>query len=88
VSCGAWAREDVRTHPRLAAQELPGDDDAEHHPLPEAAIVPLERRGQVLDLATLALSRERITLARWRELLGLGLGSAWMRLLESLDVAA
>ena len=87
VSCGAWERDDVRTHPRLAAQEFPGDDDAENHPLPEAAIVPLERRGQVLDLATLALSREQITVARWRELTGLGLGSAWMRLLESLDVA-
>jgi hypothetical protein len=86
VNCGAWARDDVHTHQRLATQEFPGDDDAENHPLPEASIVPLERRGQVLDLAALALSRDQITVARFREIVGLGLGSPWQRLLESLDV--
>jgi hypothetical protein len=37
VSCGAWARNDVHTHPRLAAPEFPGDDDVENRPLPDAS---------------------------------------------------
>ncbi len=49
-------------------------------------LVPLERRGLVLDLATQALERQTISVARWREVLRLGPFGDWRLILEERHV--
>ena len=46
----------------------------------------IERRGAVLELATLALERGEITVGRWREILGLRPRDDWRGLLAEQQV--
>jgi Zn-dependent peptidase ImmA (M78 family) len=87
VSCGLWAKADMLRHRGLVTRPALGEDNAELSPTPGEAAVPLERRGEVLTLATLALDRGEITVGRWRELLDLGPLGEWRLLLDEQQVS-
>ncbi len=86
VTCRYWTAEDVVAHRGLTSHDQSGEDDMEHRPTPAEASVAIERRGEVLELATLALARGDITVGRWRELLDLDLSHAWRDLLAERQV--
>ncbi len=86
VSCGLWTKADFIRHRGLISRDAIGEDNAELHPTPPEASVPLERRGDLLSLATLALERGVITVGRWREILDLG-ASDWRALLDEQQVS-
>jgi hypothetical protein len=71
VNCRVWTIDDALTR-RTGSVRHSSDDDREHAaPTTAEQLVPLERRGRVLDLATQALALGRISAGRWRELVGL-----------------
>ena len=82
VSCGVWDKRDMGHYAWLFARDAVGEDNAELHPSDAESIVPIERRGDVLELASMALERGVITVGRWREVLGLRADSEWRRLLD------
>ncbi|HMK96678.1 MAG TPA: ImmA/IrrE family metallo-endopeptidase [Acidimicrobiales bacterium] len=81
MSCGYWNNIDVANNlvtPRWA-----------HWPLDEADVtldVPVERQGDVLDFATVALERGLISLARWRDFVGLSHFDPWEKVLQDRQV--
>jgi Zn-dependent peptidase ImmA (M78 family) len=87
VSCALWSRADPHRHSKLTSRDAIGEDNAELHPTDAEEIVPLERRGEILELATLALEGGEITVGRWRELLGVSAFDDWRRLLDELSVS-
>jgi Zn-dependent peptidase ImmA (M78 family) len=88
VNCGVWTREEALKRKAFSVTYA-SDDDREHAAAtPAEQTVPLERRGRVLDLATQALAQRRISEGRWRELIGLGLGTDWRQLLTERIVEA
>ena len=88
VNCGVWTRDEALKRKTFSVA-YSSDDDREHaSPTPPEQIVPLERRGRVLDLATQALAQRRISVGRWRELVGLGLNTEWQLLLAERHVEA
>ncbi len=86
MSCEWWGRSATYRHRALPTHEARGADNAELYPTPAEQAVPIERRGEVLDLATLALERGAISVGRWRELVGLRLADDWRILLEERQV--
>lgn len=86
VSCSLWEKADRLRHRSLRTRDQVGKDNAELHSTPAEGQVALERRGDVLELATLALERDDITAGRWREILGLGPGGGWRELLDEQQI--
>jgi Zn-dependent peptidase ImmA (M78 family)/transcriptional regulator with XRE-family HTH domain len=86
VSCGYWTREIVFQNRVLRSPRFASTDDQELHPTPTEEMVPVERRGALLDLATQALAQGKLTVGRWRELLGLGGASDWRLLLQERHI--
>lgn len=84
VTCRYWERDDLGLprHRSLQTELVDGPDNAESHTQGPAWIVPLERRGEVLDFATAALEGGKISLGRWRELVGLSPFEDHVALLE------
>ncbi|MBI4705069.1 MAG: ImmA/IrrE family metallo-endopeptidase [Deltaproteobacteria bacterium] len=87
VNCGLWERADVQGHRHLFTREQHGEDDLELRPTPAEELVPIERRGEILQLATLALEGGLISAGRWRELVGVGALDPWRRLLDERQVS-
>lgn len=88
MNCGVWTVAEALKRKTFSVPYA-SDDDREHAaPTPAEQMVPLERRGRVLDLATQALALGRISVGRWRELLGLGLHAEWRLLLAERQVEA
>lgn len=88
VNCEVWTRGEALKRKTFSVTYA-CDDDREHAaPTPAEQMVPLERRGRVLDLATQALAQQRISVGRWRELVGLGLNTDWQLLLAERHVEA
>ena len=84
VSLRYWSKQDVRNHRGLWSPQLRGlrgVDAAELYDEETRDLLPLELRGDVLELATTALSQGHITPGRWREVLGLHPLDEWSRLL-------
>lgn len=86
MSLGLWTKADVQRHRGLITRDASGEDNAELYATPSEARIPLERRGDVLELATLALERGAISVGRWRELLGLRAADDWRRILDEQQV--
>ncbi|MFO0608791.1 MAG: ImmA/IrrE family metallo-endopeptidase [Polyangiales bacterium] len=87
VSCRRWERADMHRFRDLWTRDAIGPDNRECHPNDLEARVPLERRGEVMALATVALERGAISVGRWRELLDLDGSGDWRGLLdEGIDV--
>lgn len=86
VSCSLWEKADRQRHRNLFTRDHVGEDNAELHPTSAEEQVALERRGDVLELATLALERGDITAGRWREILGLGPEDDWRGLLAEQQI--
>ena len=87
VNCEVWGAEDMRRYRSLKTRDAAGEDDAELHPTDAEAQIACERRGELLDLATLALERGEISIGRFRELVALRRDDDWRALLEERDVA-
>ncbi len=88
VNCRVWTREEALKRKTFSVPYA-SDDDREHAaPTPAEQMVALERRGRVLDLATQALALGKISVGRWRELVGLGLHGEWRMLLTERHVEA
>ncbi len=88
VNCRVWTRDEALKRKTFSVPYA-SDDDREHAaPTPAEQMVSLERRGRVLDLATQALALEKISVGRWRELVGLGLHGEWRMLLAERHVEA
>lgn len=87
VSCGVWKKLDMGRHHGLFTRDAIGEDSAELHPSDAEALVPIERRGELLELASMALERGEISVGRWREVLGIRAGGDWRRLLEERQVS-
>jgi hypothetical protein len=86
MSLGLWTNADVQRHRGLVTRDASGEDNAELCATPAEKRVPLERRGDVLELATLALERGAISVGRWRELLGLRAADDWRTILDEQQV--
>jgi Zn-dependent peptidase ImmA (M78 family) len=86
VTCRLWSKSDMLRHRALVTRDARGEDNAEVFHTPAEERVPLERRGDILELASLALDRGAITVARWRELLDLGPLDGWRALLDEQQV--
>jgi len=86
VNCDRWSQGEVLRHRSLVSPPFASADDRELRASPVEKQVPIERRGTVLDLATQALSQRKISVARWRELVGLPLVSNWQLLLSQRSV--
>lgn len=82
VSCGLWSKSDIYRYRHLVTRDAAGEDNAELYATPAEMRVPLERRGELLELATLALERGAISVGRWRELLGLRASDDWRAILD------
>lgn len=88
VNCRVWTIKEALKRKTFSVPYA-SDDDREHaSPTTTEQIVPLERRGRVLDLATQALALGRISVGRWRELVGLGAHGEWRLLLAERHVEA
>lgn len=86
VSCGVWSNTERQAR-RAFSVPYTSHDDREHvSPTPGERLVELERRGQVLDLATAALAADAITVGRWRELLKLSVHGDWQLLLAERHI--
>lgn len=81
VHCGVWTEEEALKRKTFSVPYFSEDDREYSTPTLAEKMVPLERRGRVLDLATQALAQGRISVGRWRELLGLGSNTDWQLLL-------
>lgn len=86
VSCGYWSRGTLWQNRGLRSPPFSSMDDRELRPTQAEALVPLERRGALLDLATQALAQRKLTVGRWRELLGLDATTDWRLLLEERHI--
>ena len=86
VNCHLWEPADVQRHRHLATMDPRGEDNVELFPTAAEELVPLERRGELLDLATVALERGVITLGRWREILGLTIHDDYRQVLTERQV--
>lgn len=86
VSLGRWERATVEQHRWLHSPDFLSADDREGRAPQAEHAIPLERRGLVLDLATQALESGKISLARWRELVGVDLYSDWRQILTARHV--
>lgn len=82
VSCELWSLADAKRYLWLKTHLANGEDNVETNPNAGEEIVPIERRGEVLRLATTALERGLISVGRWREVLELDASSDWRRLLD------
>lgn len=82
VSCGLWSKSDIYRYRHLVTRDAAGEDNAELYATPAEMRVPLERRGELLELATLALERGAISVGRWRELLALRASDDWRAILD------
>lgn len=72
VNCGVWDESDMARHAGLVSPPFPSPDDREFRvPTTGEKAVPLEQRGEILDMACDALRRGLISAGRWRELLDL-----------------
>jgi hypothetical protein len=87
VSAGLWSKPDMLRHRGLFTRDASGEDSAELHPTEAEALVPIERRGEILELASLALERGDITVGRWREVLDLSRSAEWRQLLDEQQVS-
>ena len=88
VNCRVWTIDEALKR-RTSSVPYASDDDREHAaPTTAEQMVPLERRGRVLDLATQALALGKISVGRWRELVGLELNGDWRMLLAERHVEA
>jgi Zn-dependent peptidase ImmA (M78 family) len=86
VNCRVWTIKEALKRKTFSVPYA-SDDDREHAaPTTTEKTVPLERRGRVLDLATQALALGRISVGRWRELVGFGLRDEWQMLLAERHV--
>lgn len=86
VNCQVWSKEEALRNKTFSVPYT-SDDDREHSAAsPAEQRVGLERRGYVLDLATQALAAGRISVGRWRELIGLDIHSDWSLLLAERHV--
>jgi Zn-dependent peptidase ImmA (M78 family) len=88
VNCGVWTKSEALRRKTFSVPYFSDDDREYATPTKAEQAVPLERRGRVLDLATQALAQGRISVGRWRELLGLKLSSEWELLLAERYVEA
>lgn len=86
VSIRLWDKTDMAVHHKLFSRSAEGADNGEARPTDAESQVAIERRGDVLDLATRALERGLIGVGRWREILGLGAADEWRNLLEERRV--
>jgi len=87
VHCGYWTEETVLANRDLRSPQFASADDRELRPTEAESLVPVERRGLLLDLATRAFANEQISAARLRELLSLPITSNWKLLLTERHVA-
>ncbi len=71
ITCKLWERADLFQHRGLRTELRQGPDTIERDASGPASAIPLERRGEILDMATAALEDGRISVGRWRELLGI-----------------
>lgn len=85
VSCKLWERADIVFHRGLRTELRQGADTIEHDGPGAASTIALERRGEILDLATAALEEGTISVGRWRELVGLGLFDDCTRILAERE---
>src|SRR5205823_892068 len=81
INCQWWDKRDMFRNFAPAVTDVVSEDDREHRASDADRIVPLERRGEVLDLASQALALGKITRAKWRELIGVPLEDSWEALL-------
>lgn len=88
VSCRLWTREDVSAHEHLRTRTRSGEDTRELAPTDAERIVPLERRGTLLDLSLAAVEAGLISAARWRELAGVSGLDDWRALWAEREVEA
>jgi Zn-dependent peptidase ImmA (M78 family) len=86
VNCDRWVQDDVLRHRNLVSPPFVSADDRELRASAIEQEVPIERRGLVLDLATQALAQGKISVARWRELIGLPLMGKWRLILNQRSV--
>lgn len=82
-----WQKGDRAAHRELVTRRFHGEDDSELDPTDAEVSIPLERRGELLDLATTALERGVISVGRWRELVGFHAADEWRRVLDERQVA-
>lgn len=87
VHCGYWTEDTVAGHSDLRSPHFASIDDRDLRPTDAEALVAVERRGHLLDLATQALAEGKISVARWRELLILPATSDWKLILAERHVA-
>ena len=88
VNCRVWTIKEALKRKTFSVPHASDDDREYAAPTTAEQMVPLERRGRVLDLATQALAMGRISVGRWRELVGLGLHGEWRMLLDERHVEA
>lgn len=88
VNCHVWTIKEALKRKTFSVPYASDDDREYTAPTTAEHMVPLERRGRVLDLATQALALKRISVSRWRELVGLGLHGDWGMLLSERHVEA
>ena len=88
VNCRVWTIKEALKRKTFSVPYASDDDREYTTPTTAEQMVPLERRGRVLDLATQALALKRISVSRWRELVGLGLHGDWGMLLSERRVEA
>ncbi len=89
VSCGVWQRHEMTRFQDLQSERLASDDDDEvARPSAAEQLVPLERRGVVLDLACRAIEAGKISPGRFRAVLGLQGIREWSTLLVERGIPA
>lgn len=86
VSLRYWDDADVMKHRHLITRPLHSEDDAELRPRDSERVIPIERRGEILELASIALERGIIGIGRWREIVGVGTETDWMRILRDREM--
>jgi predicted HTH domain antitoxin len=86
VSCGFWSEETMLSNRVPRPTGFTSMDDKEKRPTPAETLVPIERRGALLDLAIQALVQGKITVGRWRELLKLEASTDWRLILEERHI--
>lgn len=86
VNCGYWSEAIMLRNRVQRSPPFASTDDREQRPTSGQGLVSLERRGDLLDVANIALVQKKITTGRWRELLGLSATSNWRLILEERDI--
>jgi hypothetical protein len=87
ISLGLWSRTEMLRHRYVSTPDVHCLDTIELLASQAESQVPLERRGEILDLATIALDQGEISVARWRTLVRLDQSHDWRRVLSEREVS-